>query len=1106
MSSLTRLSTSLIKLSVLHFLIAGIALAASTSSLRGRVTDANGALIAGAEVTVINSSTNSRRRVVSDARGLYLVPELPPGVYSIEVSSRGFQRVIRRQVVLNVAGVYTEDFSLQVGALDEQVVVEGNSSLVNRESATVATVIDRQFVANLPLNGRSFQVLLELTPGVTLARSTIQSTGQFSVNGQRTNANYFMVDGVGANFGASLTAQSYQQGSGTQPALSVLGGFNNLVSVDALQEFRVQTSGYDAQYGRSPGAQVSITTRSGGNEFTGTLFNYFRNEALDAADFFDKINRVPKRKLRQNDFGGVLGGPIRLPRQVFGPLGYDGRDRTFFFASYEQLRLVQPQAGLFRARVPSLAARAAATGPIRAVLQAFPLPNAPRVAADGDPADSERYIAGLSYPSNLTTFGVRFDHRFSDQLTIFGRFNLSPSEQFFRSFPSQENQFRKDTRTYTGGITWTITPRLVSDLRLNYSSDRGAFDFVGVPADGAVLPSDGLLFPSFAPRAVTAVSLQTVPGNFSAGLSAANLTQGKTLGQQQRQFNIVENLTYIAGRHELKFGVDYRHLRPLQDTRSLSISYNFATEASRRTGVPTAISVQAFAPVTDFIVRNASLYAQDAWRLKRGMTMTLGLRYEINPPLDGDRLPYQIDGLENPLTATLARPGTRQWRTRWNNLAPRVGLAWTVSEKADLVLRGGFGIFYDTGMGTALRGFSSFPYNTTLNITNPAQLRFPALEADIQPPPFADTLPPPYNSSFFVFDRNLQLPYTRQWNVTVEKGLGRNNVLTIGYVAAAGRRLLRAEQLQNFNAPFVQQRFGLEARPLVVINPAIFGPNLAATAPSAGSTVSVTRNASNSDYHSFQAQFRRRLARGLQTQISYTWAKSMDDVSDETITGIPTDRLDLRLERGTSDFDIRHNFITALTYDIPTGRFLGGYRLTRALLGNWSVDAIGRLRSALPFNAISQAFDPLNIGTTRRLDLKPGVPIYLDDVAAPGGRRLNPNAFAIPTPGRQGTLQRNTLRGFAVRQLDLSIRRQFNLTEKWRVQFRTEFFNLTNTPNFGDPAASFGFASFGYAQNMLGRGLSGATGATQTSPSPGFNSLYQIGGPRSIQFSLKILY
>ena len=1106
MTSLSGFIENLAKVLILHLALVVTALPAATSSLRGSVTDSMGLVIARAEVTVTNNSTNSVRRTVTDASGLYFVPELPPGVYQIDVSRPGFQRVSRRQVILNVAGVATEDFILSVGSLTDQAVIEGNSSLISRESTTVATVVDRQFLANLPLNGRSFQVLMELTPGVTLARSTIQSTGQFSVNGQRTNANYFMVDGVGANFGASLTAQSYQQGSGTQPALSVLGGFNNLVSVDALQEFRVQTSGYDAQYGRSPGAQVSITTRSGGNEYTGTLFNYFRNEALDAADFFDKINRIPKRKLRQNDFGGVFGGPIRLPRKVFGPLGYDGRDRTFFFASYEQLRLVQPQAGLFRARVPSLAARAAATGPMKAVLEAFPLPNAPRVAADGDPADSERYVAGLSYPSNLTTFGIRFDHRFSDQLTIFGRFNLAPSEQFIRSFPSQENQFRKETQTYTGGVTWTVTPRLVSDLRLNFSSDRGAFDFAGVPADGAVLPPDGLLFPSFAPRAVTAVSLQTVPGNFSAGLSAANLTQGKTLGQQQRQFNIVENLTYIAGRHELKFGADYRHLRPLQDTRSLSISYNFATEASRRTGVPTAISLQAFAPVTDFIVRNFSLFAQDAWRLNRRMTMTFGLRHEVNPPLDGDRLPYQIDGLENPLTATIAPPGTRQWRTRWDNLAPRIGLAWSISEKADLVLRGGFGIFYDTGMGTALRGYSSFPYNTTLNITNPAQLRFPAVEADIRPPAFADTLPPPYNSSFFVFDRNLQLPYTRQWNVAVEKGLGRNNVVTIGYVAAAGRRLLRSEQLQNFNAAFVQQRFNLEAKPLVVINPAIFGPNLAATSPVGGSTVSVTRNASNSDYHSFQAQFRRRLSRGLQAQVSYTWAKAMDDVSDETITGIPTDRLDLRLERGTSDFDIRHNLITALTYDIPTGRILGRHRLSRAILGNWSVDAIGRWRSALPFNAISQAFDPLNIGTTRRLDLKPGVPVYLEDAAAPGGRRLNPNAFSIPAAGRQGTLQRNSLRGFAARQLDLSIRRQFNLTEKWRVQFRTEFFNLTNTPNFGDPAASFGFASFGYVQNMLGRGLSGSTGATQTSPSPGFNSLYQVGGPRSIQFSLKILY
>lgn len=1082
-----------------------LTLAASSATLRGRVIDASGASIVGAEVTVTNTATNLARKVATDANGLYLVPELPPGVYHIEVGKDGFQRFTRRQVVLNVAGSFTENFTLSVGAVSDAVTVEGNSSLVNRESATVATVVDRQFVENLPLNGRSFQVLLELTPGVTLAKSSIQSTGQFSVNGQRTNANYFMVDGVGANFGASLTAQSYQQGAGTQPALSALGGFNNLVSVDALQEFRVQTSGYDAQYGRSPGAQVSITTRSGGNQFTGSAFNYFRNEALDAADFFDNLSGIPKRKLRQNDFGGTLGGPVRLPKKVFGPLGYDGRDRTFFFASVEQLRLVQPQAGVFRARVPSLAAREAATGAMRAILNAYPLPNAPRVAADGDPADSDRYVAGLSYPSRMTSVGVRFDHKFSDGLTVFGRFNIAPSEQFFRSFPSQENQFRKDTQTFTGSMTWTLSPRVVSDLRLNYSTDRGDFDFVGVPVDGAVLPPDSLLFPPFAPRASTAVSVQLY-GFGPSGVTAGNLTQGKTLGQQQRQFNLVENLTLVSGGHELKFGADYRRLRPLQDTRSLSISYNFGTEAARRTGVPTAISVQAFAPVTDFFVQNLSLYAQDAWRVTRRATLTYGLRYEINPPLSGDRLPYQIDGLENPLTATLAKPGTRQWETTWNNFAPRIGLAWTLSEKHNLVARGGFGWFYDTGLGTALRGYSSFPYNTSLNITAPALLRFPANEADIQPPPFADTLPPPYNSSFFVFDRKLKLPYTRQWNVTLEKGLGRNNVVTLGYVAAAGRRLLRAEQLQNFNAAYVQQRFGLPAQPLIVINPAIFGPNLAATAPVGGSTVSVTRNASASDYHSLQMQFRRRLSRGLQTQVSYTWAKSLDDVSDETISGIPLDRIDLRLERGPSDFDIRHTVVAAVTYDIPLGATLRSNAFVQATLGNWSVDAIGRYRSAAPFNAISQAFDPLNISATRRLDVKPGVPLYLDDRAAPGGKRLNPDAFAVPTAGRQGTLQRNSLRGFDVRQLDLSLRRQFSLTEKLRLQFRAEFFNVTNTPNFGDPVGTFGGATFGYAQNMLGRGLSGNTGATQTSPSSGFNSLYQIGGPRSIQFSMKLLY
>lgn len=711
--------------------------------------------------------------------------------------------------------------------------------------------------------------------------------------------------------------------------------------------------------------------------------------------------------------------------------------------------------------------------------------------------------AGLSFPSVVDAYSLRLDHRFSNQLSLFGRYNDSPSSQRFRSFPSQENQFERNTRTTTIGATWAVSPRLVNELRFNYSTQRGLFLFAGVPVDGAQLPPDGLLFPSFAPRENSSVSLVLNTG--ASGVSSANLTQGKTLGQRQRQYNLVHNLTVVAGRHELKFGGDYRRLRPLQDTRSVGISYNFNTLASRANGLPTSISVQAFAPVTDFFVENFSAFAQDTWRVTPRLTLTLGTRWELNPPLAGDRLPAALDGLENPLTATLAPAGTRQWRTTYDNFAPRVGVAFTLSEKRNTVARGGFGIFYDTGQGTALRGYNSFPYNTSVTITNPALLRFPAAETTLMPPPFLDATAPPYSSNFFVFDRNLQLPYTRQWNLTLEQGLGKNQAVSIGYVAAAGRRLLRGEQLRNFNEAFVRNNFGIpNGSAIVQVNPSLFGPTPSASS-AAGSPVNITRNAAESDYHSLQAQFQHRFSRGLQVLASYTYAKSTDDASDELLNGLPVNHPSTVLERSPSDFDIRHNFVAALSYNLPGP---GQNRFARAVLGRWAADFITRARSAAPFTVITQAFDPLNIGTNRRVNLVAGQPVYLSDPNVAGGRRLNPAAFAQPAVGLQGTLGRNALRGFPVYQTDFALRREFALSEKLRVQFRGEMFNVFNHPNFGDPAASFGFSGFGVATSMLGRGLSGVgSGATtQTSPSAGFNSLYQVGGPRSIQFSLKLLY
>lgn len=1090
--------------------------ASSTASLSGRVTDSNGAVVAGAKIELVNLATNAKVTVTTNSDGFYLATEMTPANYRVTVSKQGFQTSQREEVTLNVGANTTLNFSLAVGNIEETVTVESSETeLVERDSAAVGTLVTRKFIENLPLNGRSFQTLIELTPGVNLVPTTTQSTGQFSVNGQRSNANYFSVDGVSANIGSGTNFQFYQQAAGTLPGLSVFGGTNTLASVDAVQEFRVHTSSYDAEFGRQPGGQISLVTRSGTNAYNGSLFNYFRNEVLDANDWFENKAGRPRRALRQNNYGGTFGGRMILPR--FGeetPFWFDGKDRSFFFVSFEGLRLKQPQTSVLLARVPSVAARNAATGVFKQILDAFPLPNSPFVA--GDPSDTERYVAALSYPSKVDALSFRIDQKITEKVNVFGRFNDAPSSQRFRAFPSQNNAYENNIRTITVGSTQTFSSRLINDLRVNYSYTRGLFLFEGIEVDGSRLPDNSLLFPSFAPPENASVSI--VLGTQGSNISSANLTQGKTIGTKQRQINIVNNLTAIAGNHELKFGVDYRRLTPKVDSRALGITYTFSTVAARATGVPNQISVQALSPITDFKVENFSAFVQDTWRLNPRLTITGGLRWELNPPLSGDRLPYQIQGFDNLLTATLAPAGTRQWKTEYDNFAPRIGVAFTVSEKQNLVARAGYGLYYDLGTGTALRGYTSYPYNSNKTITNPAQLRFPANEIDLQPLPFLDASPPPYSSNFYFFDPNLKLPNTHQWNVSVEKGFGTNQSLTVSYVGAMGRELLRNEQVQNFNSGFVRSRFCTPTPnplppictpsgnppPVVLINPAIFGPT-----PSLlndpnqilnGSAVAITRNGASSDYHALQTQFQSRFTKGLQAVVSYTWAKAIDDVSDETITGIPFQNAAVGLERGPANFDVRHNFVAAVSYDLPTWK---ANSFTKAIVGGWAVDTIIRARTGLPFSVISQNFDPLNIGTTRRVNILDGVPVWIDDANVPGGRKLNSAAFAAPALGFQGSLGRNALRSFGLQQVDLSFRRNFNLTEKTRIQFRGEAFNVFNTPNFGFPSSSFGFSGFGEATTMFGRSISGTS---NTSPSNGFNSLYQVGGARSLQFSLKLLF
>ncbi len=421
----------------------------STAILYGTVVDQEGAVAPDVAIRVTNLDTSLRRETLTDKAGYFVMPLLSPGRYEVNAQQQGFVTVQITNVVLRVNDQLALKIELKLGEISESITVEG-ASLIQTESAAVSTVVDHQFVGNLPLNGRNFGSLIELTPGTVLTRS---SEGQFSVNGQRANANYFMVDGVSANFGNL----GFQLLSGTIPAFNVLGGLNNLVSVDALEEFRVQTSTYAAEFGRMPGAQVSVITRSGTNRFHGDVFDYFRNDALDANDWFANSRGLPKPPLRQNDFGGVLGGPIL-------------RNETFFFFSYEGLRLRQPQFAI--TTTPTLAVRNAAPIELKPYLDAFPIPNGKDLGGG-----FAELFAGYSNPSTLNATSIRIDHWASRKVNLFGRFNYAPSENIQRN-PASLNQLttsRQNATTLTLGLTQVISSqneqRFSSQLQQEQRSD-----------------------------------------------------------------------------------------------------------------------------------------------------------------------------------------------------------------------------------------------------------------------------------------------------------------------------------------------------------------------------------------------------------------------------------------------------------------------------------------------------------------------------------------------------------------------------------------------------------------------------------------------------------
>lgn len=1024
----------------------------AAASVSGRVTDQDGLVMPDVEVEIKNVDTNVSQLTKTNDQGFYSFPVVNPGSYLMNVRRQSFQTVSVTGITLNVQDNLSRNFVLQVGSSAVSVTVTADSANMNTQDATVSTVVDHQFVENMPLNGRSFQTLIMLTPGVVLTPTSYGEQGQFSVNGQRPDANYFSVDGASANIGVAGGNGLSQSAGGAIPGFSAQGGTNSLVSVDAMQEFRIQTSSFAPEFGSTPGGQVSIVTRSGTNEFHGTLFDYFRNDVLDANSWFGDVNKQPKPEDRQNDFGGVFGGPII-------------KDRTFIFISYEGLRLRQPLTA--ETLVPDANSRQVAPAAIQPFLNAFPVQNGSELGGG-----VAQFNASYSNPSSLDAYSIRLDHTVNSRLTFFGRYNYSPSEAATRSLGDLSSTLAAhfSVQTLTAGVTETFSRGIGNEFRVNYSNARVVSENTADDFGGAEPPSDSLLFPS----GISSANGQFLFIVFGMG----SFVVGKNQTNEQRQVNFVDNLSITTGSHQLRFGVDYRWLAPF----SSPVAYEQEPIFFGITGPTGVLSESApFALVIAnqgdaLLSRNFSVYGQDTWKITPTLTLTYGLRWDVNPALKGKNFgndPFTVAGLDNPATMTLAPQGTPLYATTHGNVAPRLSVAYQLHQKQgwESVLRGGLGVFYDLGTGFLGQLTSGFPYLASNEFSG---VPFPLSPQQAAPPSF--NLSPPLSAPLYVADPTLKLPRTYQWNVALEQSLGSGQTISATYIGALGRELLRPYDLSSPNANF-------------------------------NSLVTVTTNAGSSNYQALQVKYQRRLSRGLQALAYYAFAHSIDNASSDSISYTPAQIANPQIDRGNSDFDVRHSATGALTYDVPS---LFKAIIAQAIFSNWSIDDFVTARSALPVDIIASTSVVDGVQFNARPDLAPGVPLYLYGSQYPGGKILNntPNQggigctgpFCSPATGQQGNFGRNVLRGFGAWQDDLTIRRQFHFTEKVSLQFRAEFFNIFNHPNFGPPTNTLSSPLFGQSTQTLANSL--GTGGI----SGGFNPLYQIGGPRSIQLALKLQF
>ena len=973
-----------------------------TGSIVGTVHDATGAVVSGATVKITNTKTGRVYDSTTTDQGSFEINGLPASVYTVETSKAGFKTERVEDILLYATDRREVTVKLAVGAASEQVTVMADTFTVNTQSSDLGASIDSRSVSNLPLNGRDFTALIALVPGsVTTGAFGQNSLGGFETTFAGVNV---LLDGADATR-IDVNAVSTQLGR-QESRIS-------RASIDSIQEFKVLSSTYSAEYGRSAGDIVNVITKSGGNTIHGSVFEYFRNDAMDTKNYFSTL----PTPLRLNQFGGNVSGPIV-------------KDKLFYFVNYEGVRQIVTTP-ISLVPVMTEAERANLSPAMVPVMATVPFPSVPGpvIFKGQGPGGTDIVRNDLGYfNGNLRntlredTGSVKIDYNATPKDTFAFRFNVNDSFTSTQYGIATGQVSPSTSRNFLLKGTWNHTLSSASLNEFGIAFNRPQTDSLG--------GGDG--FPTFQCSTFFGCGPSNEFGATPGPALFSNL-------RPQHSLQFLDTLTWVKGRHTIKAGFDIRHA-VTHDTLQIQDFLAFDTITDFEAAQAFQLSTLGHNEVG---VQNTNydFFVQDDIRLTPRFTLNLGLRYEYNTVLQGDQI-----GNFNIATLTLDPIGKPLYDPDRNNFGPRVGFSWDVNGRGKTVVRGGFGVFYSPMLtGAALGLAGNFQQNINLNIfdfffgttcTPSYFLTYPI------PNPFPTCTPPP-PSNVTGLDTNIRDTYSLHWSLGVQQEVAKNTILETSYV---GNRGVKGPA----GAAYAGQELNLSPFP--------GGANQLSN-----SFGQIRRfgNFVNSNYEALQVSLRRRVSKGVTLDANYTFSHETDDAVN-ILTGAYQNSHDPKLDFASGDIDVRHNFTLGAVWDLPVAS-----SLPKRLAEGWQISSLLQARGGLPYTiALAAPF----LGADQIRPNLTGQPLSFagsNTPGYPGHPQINPAAFAAPPAGEFGDLGRNTGRGPGFTQWDASFAKTTSINERLSVQFRGELFNILNHPNFANPDGNLTDPTFGISTSTI---------------------------------------